>query len=640
MSRNFFERQEAARRVSGWLLFYFVFALLATLLAMDAVFYGLARSLGLAVQETWYWHVWSPQALLGTLLIVVGGSLLEYLPLRLHGGRAVAEMVGASRVDFGTREPLLRQLINVTEEMAIASGISVPALYVMERESGINAFVAGYAPNEAVLVVTAGSLQTLDRQELQGVIAHEFSHILNGDMRLNIRLISLLAGLLALGRMGGFFMRNAIYAPSLNSRGQRRGGMPHVFVFGLALWLIGYIGLFFGRLIKAAISRQRETLADAASVQFTRYPEGLAGALLKIRDAQAGSYLSGVHAETMSHMGFGQTLRLSSWFATHPPLEVRVQAIAPGFLARYRARQRSSAQAEQRQMAASASLPAGVAALAEELPPLEYGPVASAAWVARVGALNAGDMAAASRLRQKLPRGLGVALETTQGSINLLFAILAEHAQIAEPEVGLFLQERKLTCPAEAIAGLRELLRAVAEDISLPLLELLQPRLALLEEAALRKLLADLQAFCQWDNHLSVFEFALLMLLAHQLLPHGPARAQRSLQQEANAVAQVLSVLLRHSGLSPAAQAGALQECLRQDLPVVSLPLPTMPGLADMPRALRRLQLLTPAAKQRLLELCVLAVQYDGHLARAEYDLLRVIAGLLDCPMPLQMPAK
>lgn len=637
MSRNFFERQEAARRVSVWLLFYFAFALAGTLLAMDAVFYWLARSVGLAAQERWYWHVWSPQALLGSLLLIIGGSLLEYLPLRLHGGRAVAEMVGASRVDFGTREPALRQLINVTEEMSIASGISVPALYVMEHESGINAFVAGYSPNEAVLVVTAGSLQALDRHELQGVIAHEFSHILNGDMRLNIRLISLLAGLLALGRMGGFFMRSAFYSSSVSRRGHRRGGLPHVLLFGLALCVIGYIGLFFGRLIKAAISRQRERLADAASVQFTRYPEGLAGALLKIRDAQAGSWLSGVHAETMSHMGFGETLRLSRWFATHPPLEERVQAIAPGFLARYRARQRGH---ESAAPAAGTILPAAVSGLVNELPPLDYAPVQAADWVARVGVVNAADMVAASSLRQKLPAGLGRALETTQGSVSLLYAILAEHARITESDVIRFLHARECSELAAAIAEQRQLLQGMVDDISLPLLELLQPRLALLDERALRKLLGDLQAFCQWDNHLSIFEFSLLMLLAHQLLPHRPLRSHFSLQHEGVAVLQVLAVLLRYSGLSPAEQERALRDCVHQDLPEVSLPLPAKPSLANMSKALRRLQLLAPGAKQRLLELCVAAVQYDGHLSRAEYDLLRVIAGLLDCPMPLQMPSR
>lgn len=234
-----------------------------------------------------------------TLLVMVCGCLFKTWKLR-RGGKGLAAMLGARPIDPDTRHSDEKKLINVVEEMSIASGIPAPQLYVLDKEEAINAFVAGFRPSETVLVVTHGTLKKLDRDELQGVIAHEFSHIFNADMRLNLRLIAVLAGILALGKIGEFMLRGSSRRSSSNRKGNS------LVLVGLALVVVGYLGLFFGRLIKAAISRQRELLADASAVQFTRNPAGLAGALIKIRNGN-GSHLDSVHAEDMSHMCFGET---------------------------------------------------------------------------------------------------------------------------------------------------------------------------------------------------------------------------------------------------------------------------------------------------------------------------------------------
>src|SRR5690606_28971990 len=247
-----------------------------------------------------------------------------------QGGSVVAGLLGGLPVNPATDDPDERRLVNVVEEMAIASGVPVPAIYVLPGEESINAFAAGYGVHDAAVAVTRGALKHLTRDELQGVIAHEFSHILNGDMRLNIRLIGLLHGLLLLALIGRVLLRSGG-----RSRGRRKekGGSVQVALIGLGLVLLGYIGVFFGKLIKAAASRQREYLADAAAVQFTRNPEGIAGALKKIGALGAGSRIVHPRAEELSHLYFASGLRSSfaGLFATHPPLVERIRRIDPSF---------------------------------------------------------------------------------------------------------------------------------------------------------------------------------------------------------------------------------------------------------------------------------------------------------------------
>jgi len=328
---DFFEHQQLARRNSRLLLVLFALAVLGVVVAVDAVIGAVylwnysdfhapyaqrpgLPSLFLLVPAKVYG--WGAALTAGLILIV---SLARVLRLG-EGGAAVAKMVGARRVLPASADLLERRLLNVVEEMAIASGVRVPAVYVMDGERGINAFAAGYEVSSTAVVVTRGTLETLTRDELQGVIGHEYSHILNGDMRLNLRMLGVLAGILFIASIGRFLMR-----ASSESRQSKGGG--GVVLAGLALFLVGCVGLFFGRLIQASVSRQREFLADASSVQFTRNPDGIAGALDQIRSAS--SALSSRYAEEMAHMFFAQAVPawLAGLFATHPPIDERIRRL-------------------------------------------------------------------------------------------------------------------------------------------------------------------------------------------------------------------------------------------------------------------------------------------------------------------------
>lgn len=628
MASNFFQRQEAARRATLLLVIYFALAVVLIVFAVNVLFFGVGHFFGAHfLSGTWYWHEWSRQIVPCTLLLILGGSTITFFQLA-EGGRAVARMVNATPVAYDAREPGLRQLLNVVEEMAIASGVRMPEVYWMERERGINAFVAGYAPDQAVIVVTAGALEHLTREELQGVVGHEFSHILNGDMRLNIRLIALLSGILTIGQLGEFLMRSGSNSNSYNTRSRSTGTF---FALGLGLWLVGAIGLVCGRLIKAAISRQRETLADASSVQFTRNPYGLAGALAKIGEQSGGSFLDARHAESMSHMCFGPSLQFGDWFATHPPLEERIRAIAPDFMARSRARQRRGG-----------AVPV--------VPPPTYraGPwdseqspimgLAGSDVSARVGTVRPADLHAAARLRARLPEALLKALETSAGARALLYGVIAvQHKGVPYTVQQQFIAEKEGSALAAAVADIRVALGAVS-GASLPLVELALPRLSLLDDRASRELIAHLQAFSRLDHQTSVFEFTLLTLLVQQLLPRKPARGHLSLRALRGPLCVVITVLLRHAGLPEAAQHTLYDKTLTTLLGTVPpMPAASAATLPQMALALRALAALTPEGKRQLLNACVQLVQQNGRVAESEYELLRVIAALLACPLPLSV---
>jgi Zn-dependent protease with chaperone function len=318
---DFFEAQDSARTRTRTLVVLFVAAVAAIIVTVYLLIHatvgpgpaGRLDPLLLAAVAT------------GTILLVAGGSTARTMQLRQGGGR-VAELLGGRLVQSNTIDEHERRLVNVVEEMAIASGTPVPAIYVLDDERGINAFAAGYTFDDAAVAVTRGTLENLTRTELQGVIAHEFSHILNGDMRLNIRLIGLLYGILLLAIIG----RGMLYAGRGGRRG-RSGGDGKVALIGIGLVAVGYIGVFFGRLIQAAVSRQREYLADAAAVQFTRAPEGIAGALKKIGEAAGGSRIENHHAAEASHLFFanGVSRGFTALMATHPPLTDRIRRIDP-----------------------------------------------------------------------------------------------------------------------------------------------------------------------------------------------------------------------------------------------------------------------------------------------------------------------
>src|SRR5262245_7939637 len=326
MATNFFQQQDSARRKTFQLVVYFVLAILILI----ALVYGLLLALSVYSADapvSW----WQPELLLlaapGVGLVVGGASAFKVAQLA-SGGQAVALMMGGQEVPGTTTDARQKRLLNVVEEMALAAGVPVPPVYVLQERS-INAFAAGYAPGDAVVAVSQGCLKYLTRDELQGVVAHEFSHILNGDMRLNIRLIGLIFGIMALSIIGRILMHTS--GGRSSRRDGSRGGMV---LLGLGVLVLGLVGAFFGRLIMAAVSRQREYLADASAVQFTRNRDGIGGALKKIGGLAEGSRIDNPQAAEVGHMFFANAFAgegLAGLLATHPPLVERIRRLDPQF---------------------------------------------------------------------------------------------------------------------------------------------------------------------------------------------------------------------------------------------------------------------------------------------------------------------
>lgn len=631
---GFFQRQASARRNTSVLVALFLVAVTLITLAVCVVGYFVTRSesSGLA------FHHWllSQHGLLtaaAVVLLIGGGSLVRWVDLA-GGGERVAKMVGAREIDPDTRDADERKLRNIVEEMAIASGVTVPTLYVMDQETGINAFVAGYSPGQAVMVVTHGALTQLTRDELQGVVAHEFSHIFNGDMRLNVRLIAILAGILMLGQIGGFLLRAGSFRSSRSSRDGR--GQAAIGLIGLALLIIGYIGVFFGRLIQAAVSRQRETLADASSVQFTRNPEGIAGALLKI--GLKGGYLDTTsHASDMNHMCFGESARmkLSSLLASHPPIEKRIHAIQPGMLARLRSRLRDTEAApgplHTRQPSASAERPAQASGFA--------GTPASG-FSRQVGSASAAGEYYAVDLLANLPATFRSLLYTRAGAVQLCYALLLYSLPRSEQDAALArIDAHPLLGPQrDLLDKFLPTLERQGERLRFPALELAMPALRKLdshERAGLQAAVGDL---IRADRKVSLFELAMSSFLNRHLAADSQRVVpvtHRNYKAVLPALRVLMSLLARAGAenghgaeaLYQQAMAGfASSEGESQLAPRVSL--------KELQEALHTLNRLSPLLKPAVIDACGHCVTHDGRVDTAEYELMRLVADQLDCPMP------
>lgn len=667
---NFFERQDQARRKTALLIAYFIAAIILIIVAVTLCIWLVMGIGGISASSSWWDWVQTPtfwKLAAGTALVILGGSLVQHLQLR-SGGEAVAQMVNARPIPLDSQHPDERRLINVVEEIAIASGVALPRLYVMDRERGINAFVAGYQPDQAVMVVTKGALEQLTRDELQGVVGHEFSHILNGDMRLNIHLVSVLAGILLIGQIGEFLLRST---RNVGRSKDSAKAVPVLVIGGLGLTLIGYVGLFFGRLIKAAVSRQREYLADAASVQFTRNPTGLASALDKIRTASEGSLLSRtLHAENLSHMCFGETVRLrfNSLFATHPPLEQRIRAIDPLFMTHSRIRRNQQRIQERRQpkepQAAAATQAlhpsqfqsAGIAALARTAPDWTLVPLdkdsAKNTELPPNSALNVSDLAGlpqaehfdyAEQLLASWPEELFNHAHTPGGAMGLIGAllILQMPASDLQPAVELLRsKEAALGMDYKALQWGLMKLPDLGRPSALPLIELCLGSLKTLNGTQREAFLASVRALIALDKKCSLFEFVVFSILRKQLATQANRATHvrfHSFKPVQTEIQKVLAVLAR-AGSTNREQMERAYSAIISRFGQQTAALPPSCTLTELAQALERLAALTPLLKGPFLQSCADLVMYDGKQEVEEYEILRTIAESLDCPMPAMSP--
>jgi Zn-dependent protease with chaperone function len=636
---DFFAAQAAARRRTAVLVAWFGLAWLGTIALVWGALGLLAASglLGLEVQVAALGPGFFAAVAAGVTLVTAGGSAFHAVRLARDGPDAVAAMVGGVRVERTSAEPGERRLVNVVEEMAIASGLPVPALYVLPGEEGINAFAAGFTPDRALVAVTRGALERLTRDELQGVVAHELSHLLNADAKLNLRLVALIGGITVLALAGRTLARGLSDAErDLDlPRGVRgRGGRIRfaVVATGLALWAAGAIGAFFGRVIRAAVSREREFLADAAAVQFTRNPDGLAGALAKI--AQHGSALSSAGAPEVSHFFFANGLR-STWLATHPPISERLLRIAPGFAGRAARAAVAEALAESRRRGPSAD-DALSAARADALAEL----ASAHTLVASAGRAEPSHVARASALLASLPPEVAAAARLPQGARAVVGALLVD-ADPAAAELQLRALEpaaRAAIAPlAAALAGAGRGDRMAVLDLALPALDVLPPG----DRAALARELAALAAA---DGRTSVFEWAVQRIVDRRLAPRAASRGGARARAVGDVQVETLELLsvLAWLGARDEAGAQAAVDAAASALGVRERwrPLPRdRVRAARLDAALARLDGASPALKAAILEACATCVLADGVVRPAEGEIVRAIAASLGVPVPPLVPA-
>jgi len=625
---DFFAHQDRARRKTALMLVLFT-------AAVAAIIAALYKALGFLLLYRGRPTGFDPQLLGGvaaaTLTLIGLGSLYKIRQLRRGGGAAVAELLGGRPVAANAADGHEQRLLNVVEEMAIASGVPIPAVYVLD-EDGINAFAAGFTTADAVLTVTRGCLRKLTRDELQGVIAHEFSHILNGDMRLNIRLMGAVHGILLIALIGANVMRFSYGGSSGGSR-VRRGGGPFILLAG-AMTVIGYIGVFFANLIKAAVSRNREFLADAAAVQFTRNPSGIAGALKKIGGLSAGSEIGNEHAPEMSHFYFAKGIgdSLFSIFSTHPPLAERIKRLEPGFRGTF------------------AEIPGDfLAPLDDELPVVAAGfargmsgtEFAAGEVVAQVGTLTADGISYAAALLRALPPALLQAARTCDGARVVLLGLLLD----ARPEIRA--KQRRLlgleqeTTALAAVEGILPLLDGLDPRLRLPLADLAVAALRTLGEAPTRRFMDEVEALVSADGKITLFELMMATMIGRRLRPRlGPPDRGGERRGHGGSLLESCTIIFSAFARASSDKQGMIHRTY--ELGARKFFGDRRPEILNaeacsaerVRQVLDRVGQAPPQVKKRILGALAEMALADAIVTVEEAELLRTVADGLGCPVP------
>jgi len=626
---DFFQHQQQARTSTRRLIFLFALAVLSLIIMTNLLVMFTFGFLDSEIQRTTGsttiidWQLIAGISLV-VLAVILIGSIYKMSSLS-SGGTAVAEMLGGKLLSQGGVNVDRQKVLNVVEEMAIASGTPVPPVYLLD-EAGINAFAAGFTPSDAVIGITQGAIEKLDRDQLQGVIAHEFSHILNGDMRLNIRLIGMLHGILVIGMIGYHMMRSGSHS--------RKNGAAFAGL-GLGLMLIGYAGTFFGNLIKAAVSRQREFLADASAVQFTRNPDGISGALINIGASQYGSNIENPECAEVSHCLFGAGMShfYSGLFATHPPLEERIKRVKPSWNGIFIASKSKHKEPDEKAKAADRPDKKTMAATAAVI-------LAGAEQLAEVGKPQQAHLQVAIELLASLPVSFAQAVREPYGARAVIYSLLLDenNADIRTRQLS-HLEYNADSGIHKQVLDLLTARKELTQQMRLPLIELALPSLRQLSlpQYVLFKSIAE--RLIELDGRISLFEWVLKQLVFHHLQrvfdktdTHKKYWSKKQLNAETGLLLSVMSRLDGKDGLTA-------QQVF--DVGGQQLGMPNIGLLAEgdisfqkLEVALGRLVNLVPLDKRDLLTACRACLTADDKVSVKEVELYRVIAEILDCPVP------
>ena len=640
---NYFRAQSSARRKTGWLIFLFGFAVVSLIcLSYFILLVVIANSQSDTL-------VYSPDGLapfysgrtffeisMALGLIILMGSLSKTHELS-PGGTVVAQRLGGRLIPQDSKNFEERRLLNVVEEMAIAAGMPIPQVYLLRDES-INAFAAGLTPASAVIGVTRGTITLLSRAELQGVIAHEFSHILNGDMRLNMRLTGVLHGILMIGIVGYFLLRTGGF---ISRNAPRDGGLGAgvFFILGLivgtSLLAIGYAGTFFGNWIKASVNRQREYLADSSAVQFTRDKDSIAGALKKIGGSLRGSAMGSASAPEYSHAYFADGIQnfWHSIFATHPPLEKRIRSIDPGWDGKFIKPQPVEISRESTSdTRAKKDTAAKIAATSEILSAAEQA-------ISEIGTLNEANVEYVHELLMAIPDSLKAAAQSAYSARAVIYLILIRK-QADKTLAWSLVNQHADKNMAKLAQELDRLHPDLDDKLKLPLLELSVNALLGLSTNQYIQFSRCIDKIIKADNKVDLNEWVVQRFVMQQLDAYfnlrQPLRPKyTSLEEINNAVEVLLSLIayVEHSNDKHAQQAFDLgkNEIGAHGLKMQSTDALTLKALND---SLDSLMQLKPLVKPRFLKAFAAVVLANNKATMRGIEIIRTIASCMDCPMP------
>lgn len=622
---DFFAAQDEARKKTGWLMGLFLLCVVGVVIGVSLLAWGISIFLGDTGNGSFGL---AGMAGCATLALVLVSSGFKALQLR-GGGGVVARDLGGRLVDPSTTETHERKLLNVVEEMAIASGVPVPQVYVMDQEESINAFAAGTEPGNAAIGVTRGCMMRLSRSELQGVIAHEFSHILNGDMKLNMRLIGWIFGLVVLSIMGRGLLESMRFvnvgggSRSSNRDGDNNGGgaiLLAILAVGVGLLVIGGIGVFFARLLQAAVSRQREFLADASAVQFTREPDGLAGALKKI--GGKGSTIGAAKASEASHCFFANGGMFAFGFATHPPLDLRIKKIQKEWDGKFMESELPPIIPRQAASRRGDSRVSGFAGAPEGAQPSLSSPE-------RVVAANG------AAIRASIPSQWQGAVHDRDEAQALVFGLLlAEDQEIRVGEIE-YLRESAGEAAAELALTWQGELGASHSSRKIALLDLAVPTLRNLSREEYARFLEITQRLISSDGRVDLFEYMMQRLIEHHLEGHFAHRkiARIRYHRRGDLVTEMTLLVsaFAHLDSEPQRAHTAAQKLIPELGGLVS---PQGISLTEINKALEKVEVASPLVKRDVLQACAQSVGSDGGLSNREAELLRAMADGIGCAIP------
>ena len=647
---NFFESQDCARKNTFQLIFLFTLAVVTLIIVtnflvmvtLDQTSYHLATGDRSHPQEI----DWQFFATISACVIVVisAGSIYKILTLSA-GGKIIAESLGGRLITQNTEDLNQRKLLNVVEEIAIASGTPVPPVYLLADEHGINAFAAGFTPRDAIIGITQGAIDHLNRDQLQGVIAHEFSHIFNGDMRLNIRLIGVVHGIVIIGTAGYYLFRL--------SRGRRIGGREGIglLILAIGLMIIGFTGTFFGNLIKAAVSRQREYLADATAVQYTRNPDGITGALKKIGGLPFGSRIMNPGANEISHLFFSRGtsgfMRISS--ATHPPLDKRIRRIDPGWdgkfdsSVKYNSKKEAISTTDSTVMADTTNIINQIDNPATKKTAITAGSVAItdiANMITQIGNPDPETITRAHSLITGLPAVVKETAHEVYGARAIIYCLALDRDEDVRSRQLEFLNKYTNQNVYNLMLTLLPEMENLDSKYRLPVIDITIATLKQLSLNQYQVFKGNIVELIKLSPKIKLMEWLLQKILFNHLDAQFLKLARNKISYfNIEHLKKEIELILSVTAYAGHRDQNDIEAAFVEATKILKLSNSKLMeknkiNLLNLDHSIKELENLRPILKPQLLMACAASVAYDKKIAPVEVELLRAFSDILGCPMP------